>query len=41
VGFLLYVAIAIALVVVVLMYGWMGYTLYSGYLEDKARQKHK
>ena len=30
-------AIGIAVCTVIIMYGWMGYTLYSGYLEDKVR----
>jgi hypothetical protein len=34
-GYASFIAIGIAVVTVVLMYGWMGYTLYSGYLEDQ------
>ena len=33
--FLFKIGIVIAACTVIFMYGWMGYTLYSGYLEDK------
>ena len=37
VTWLMYAAIGIAVCTVIVMYGWMGYTLYAGYLEDKVR----
>eukprot|EP00614_Pseudopedinella_elastica_P001808 CAMPEP_0172602706 /NCGR_PEP_ID=MMETSP1068-20121228/22887_1 /TAXON_ID=35684 /ORGANISM="Pseudopedinella elastica, Strain CCMP716" /LENGTH=67 /DNA_ID=CAMNT_0013404157 /DNA_START=119 /DNA_END=322 /DNA_ORIENTATION=+ len=33
----MYVALGIALLTVVTMYGWMGYTLFSTYLDEQAR----
>lgn len=39
VGVGLYIAIGIAVVTVVIMYGWMGHTLYMGLKEERERKK--
>eukprot|EP00617_Octactis_speculum_P025835 CAMPEP_0185770590 /NCGR_PEP_ID=MMETSP1174-20130828/59948_1 /TAXON_ID=35687 /ORGANISM="Dictyocha speculum, Strain CCMP1381" /LENGTH=56 /DNA_ID=CAMNT_0028456085 /DNA_START=32 /DNA_END=202 /DNA_ORIENTATION=+ len=39
VGIGMYAAIGIAITTVIIMYGWMGYTLYIGMLEERERKK--
>eukprot|EP00619_Florenciella_sp_RCC1007_P010767 CAMPEP_0205926920 /NCGR_PEP_ID=MMETSP1325-20131115/21489_1 /ASSEMBLY_ACC=CAM_ASM_000708 /TAXON_ID=236786 /ORGANISM="Florenciella sp., Strain RCC1007" /LENGTH=55 /DNA_ID=CAMNT_0053295711 /DNA_START=26 /DNA_END=193 /DNA_ORIENTATION=+ len=40
VGWGMYGAIGVAICTVIIMYGWMGYTLYMGLKEERERKKN-